>query len=149
MARRGDFVELAVLVALLLLAMFGAAAFVELVEHADGAIGLDDGKPTPLDFDGQSGGLFTEQFLLGVQYHLVPLGLDELVDVEVRRREGDALRLAQCGRLVDERLPLIGENLLGAIAVGERGAALVAFGDPQFFERFESEAVLGHIGVRR
>jgi hypothetical protein len=143
-ARRGDFVEFAVLVALLLLAMFGSAALVELVEHADGTIGLDDGKPTPLDFNGQSARLFTEQFLLGVKDHFVSLGFDELVDVEVRRGEGDPLRLAQSGRLVGQALPLIGENLLGAITVGERGTALVAFGEPQFFERFESEAVFGH-----
>src|SRR5262245_36715987 len=71
-AHRGDLVELAMFESFLPLLVLGASALVELFEHADGAVRLDDGQPTALDLDGESVCLVGKKFLLRDQHHVVP-----------------------------------------------------------------------------
>jgi hypothetical protein len=144
MPHHGDFIQFLVFGAFFLLAMFGATLFVELFQHADGAVRFDDGQPTTFDLDGQPVRLFGEQLLLRVEHHPVALGFQDLINVDPRPGQGGSTRIAQLGDLVAQRRPLIGEDLLGAIGVGERTTKLVAVGGPQLLQRLESETVFAH-----
>ena len=76
MSHDGQLVELFEFGAFGLLAMFGAAALVELFEHTDRAVGLDHRQATAFDLDREPMGLFSKQPLLGIEDHFVALGLD-------------------------------------------------------------------------
>jgi hypothetical protein len=133
---------------LLAAAVFGASTFVKLFERPDRPVGLDDGQAAPLDFDRQTIGLRAKQALLCVEDHVVPLRLDELIDVERGGCQRCPLGRSERCRLVDERSLPLGQNLLRTVAVGQRGTPLIAFCDPEFLERFETEAIFGHeLGV--
>jgi hypothetical protein len=117
--------------ALLLFAVIGGLTIAKFVQHADLAVGFDQHLAAALGFCLNLFELRGELAALSGQNYLVPMGLQQSIDVGRTRRFELPTTIDRLRLLPFERVDLGVQHRLGTDSFGQLGAALVALGDAE------------------
>jgi hypothetical protein len=105
--------------------LFGLS-LAEFFQHADFAVGLDQGLAAAFDLGCHRLPLLGKALLLRLHDQLVPLSFDEPVDLDISGRDLHAAKLQQDFLFPLQAIELPLEHVVDAVGLGQRGPALVA-----------------------